>query len=119
MSAWAWTDEEELVIEKIQENESVPRAEAIRRMQRRKRDQRRAPDRFCQNPRCDRGDDGGPASVAHLRSDAMYCTEACKKAGQKSPNRQKQRSNRQCLCGSKGDKIGSKLPPYQEEESRA
>jgi hypothetical protein len=112
-----WSAEEEFVIATIQQNELVPRPEAIRRMQRRKKalsfsgtrppsedETRPAALRLCFNPRCTRGDDGGPASLAHLRADALYCNATCKEAGQKSPNRQNRASNRQCLRGPKGDK---------------
>jgi len=125
----SWSAEEELVIATIQQTELVSRLEAIRRMQRRKKassfsvtrprteqETRRATLRMCRNPRCTRGDDGGPASLGHLRADALYCDATCKKAGQRSPNRQNRPSNRQCLCGSKGDKSGSLLlPPYQRD----
>jgi hypothetical protein len=123
-----WSDEEEHVIATIQQVESVPRPEAIRRMQRRKKassfsvprphsdeETRRAALRLCRNPRCTRGDDGGPASLAHLRADALYCDPTCKKAGQRSPSRQNRPSNRQCLCGSKGDKSASRAPPLNAE----
>jgi hypothetical protein len=86
-----WSTEEELVIAKIQQTESVPRPEAIQRMQRRKklspldaaltlkRSTRPAPDRLCRNPRCTGGDDHRPGSLAHLRGDALYCNAACKR----------------------------------------
>jgi hypothetical protein len=92
MSEWSWTDGEELLIATIEENESVPRAEAIRRMQRRKDAARRkqARERLCQNQRCTKGARGGPNSLAHLRVDARYCDATCKKAVQRGPNRQKQ-----------------------------
>jgi hypothetical protein len=122
MAMLGWSDQEEFVIAGIQTSESVPRAEAIRRMQRRKRSKtfnQPSRTRTCQNPRCTRGDDGRPASLAHLRADAIYCDAACKKAGQRSPNRQKRASNRQCLCGSKGDKNGSLLSPHIAASSGA
>jgi hypothetical protein len=120
LPAAGWSDEEELVIATIQQAESVPRAEAIRRMQRRKHIPRRlATGRSCRNPRCTRGDDGGPGSIAHLRADAQYCNDACRMAAQRSPNRQNRTSNRQCLCGSKANKNGSMLPPHQTEELAA
>jgi len=76
-----------------------------------------ATERLCRNPRCTRGEDGGPASLAHLRADALYCDATCKKAGQRSSNRQHRSSSRQGLCGPKGDKIDSLLlPPYQHEQ---
>jgi hypothetical protein len=126
-----WSSEEELVIASIQEFESVPRAEAIRRMQRRKKASllglgclclnpekgtrlnnhlnapRPSAGRLCRNPRCTRGDDGGPGSLAHLRADALYCNATCKKAGQRSSKPEKRASNRQCLRGHKGDKSGA------------
>jgi hypothetical protein len=123
-----WSDEEELIIATIQKTDSVARPEAIRRMQRRKKTSgweafRRqivgTSGRACRNSRCTGGDDGGPASLAHLRADALYCDDACRKASQRSPNRQNQPSNRQCLCGSKPDKNSSPVPPHQEQESRA
>src|ERR1019366_3689938 len=124
-----WSAEEECVIATIQETELVSRPEAIRRMQRRKklsplataltsmkRGTKVATGRLCQNPRCTRGEDHGPGSLAHLRADALYCNATCKKAGQRSLRRENRSSNRQCLCGSKGDKSGSLLsPPYQRE----
>lgn len=45
--------------------------------------------RVCQNPRCRRGDGGGPGSLAHLRADAVYCNTTCKKAVQRRSNREK------------------------------
>lgn len=63
-----------------------------------------AAERLCRNPRCTRGEDGGPGSLAHLRADALYCGETCKKAAQRSPNCENRGSNRQCLCGFKRDK---------------
>ncbi len=122
-----WSAEEELTIATIQQAESVPRAEAIRRMQRRKHvpwrlrfsPKIRPTGRLCRNPRCTRGDDGGPGSLAHLRANALYCDSACKKAGQRSPNRQNRASNRQCLCGSKGDKSSSLAYPHQPEHCLA
>jgi hypothetical protein len=75
-----------------------------------------ATERLCRNPRCARGEDHGPGSLAHLRADALYCNATCKKAGLRSSKREKWASNRQCLCGSKGDKSGPLLlPPYQHE----
>jgi hypothetical protein len=120
----SWSDEEELLIAKIRETESVPRAEAIRRMQRRKKSSSPldagmefpSARRVCRNPRCRRGDGGGPASLAHLRADARYCTATCKKAGQRSSKRPKGASDSQCLCGPKGDKSGYPLSPYPEVE---
>ncbi len=110
LSETAWSEAEELIITAIRQTESVPRAEAIRRMQRRKKASRQrvtasGAGRLCRNPRCTRGDDGGPGSLAHLRADARYCNASCKKAVQRSPNRQNRPSNRQCLCGSKGGQI--------------
>lgn len=101
-----WSPREEQIIAELQHVESVPRAEAIRRMRRRKLDDLRGrtrsqaefladlgrslqSDRLCQNPSCTRGDGGTPASLAHLRADARYCSDVCKKAGQRSPNREK------------------------------
>jgi hypothetical protein len=121
-----WSDEEELIISTIQQTDSVSRPEAIRRMQRLKKSSRwtsfrketvLAGGRLRRNSRCTRGDNGGPGSLAHLRGDALYCDDACKKAAQRSPNRQKQPSNSQCLCGSKRDKNGSQLSPHQPGES--
>jgi hypothetical protein len=94
--ALAWSVEEELTIATIQQVESVPRAEAIRRMQRRKQALKSVFDpyvnstnpRLCRNPRCRRGDDKGPASLAHLRADAMYCNDACRMAATRSPKPQ-------------------------------
>ena len=110
LSPMGWSAEEELVIATIQQNESVPRPEAIRRMQRRKmksrmatnrtssmRDAAPAPGRVCRNPRCKRGDNQGPGSLAHLRADALYCNATCKKAGQRSLKLKNRASNRQCL----------------------
>jgi hypothetical protein len=120
----AWTDEEELVIATIQQADSVPRAEAIRRMQRRKKEAdwesfRReivlAGGRVCRNPRCTRGDENGPGSLAHLRVDSLYCDDACRMATHRSPNRAKRPSNHQCLCGSKPNKNGSLLSPHHAE----
>jgi hypothetical protein len=123
-TAQSWSAEEELIIKTIQHAESVPRAEAIRRMQRRKKTSRIATDRtsskrvavpaagrMCRNPRCTRGEDHIPGSLAHLRADALYCDATCKKAGQRSLKRENRASNRQCLSWSKGDKSGSLLSP--------
>ena len=86
MSEWAWTDEEELLIATIEENESVQRAEAIRRMQRRKKSGRiKLGVRICQNPRCTNGERCGPNSLTHLRVDARYCDTSCKKAASAGP----------------------------------
>jgi hypothetical protein len=123
-TAQSWSAEEELIIKTTQQIESVTRAEAIRRMQRRKKtsslsltrprfeqESRRAALRLCRNPRCTRGDDGGPGSLAHLRADALYCGDTCKKAAQRSPNRENWASNRQCLRAPKRDKIVSLEQP--------
>ena len=123
-TAQSWSADEEQIIATIQQAESVPRAEAIRRMQRRKKASSSVlgrlagptTQRLCRNPRCTRGDDGRPGSLAHLRADALYCNATCKKAGQRSLNCQNQPSNRQYLCGSKRDKVGSLAPPYCQEE---
>ena len=133
-----WSAAEERTIRTIQQTESVPRAEAIRRMRRRKLDDLKgrirplsegtgdhgngtstAPrrSRMCRNPRCTRGDDGGPGSLAHLRADALYCNATCKKAVQRSPKLENKTSNPQCLCGSKRGQMGSLVPPYQESAS--
>ncbi len=64
-------------------------------------------ERLCRNPRCARGDDDGPGSLAHLRADARYCDDTCKKPGQRSLRHENEALNRQCLCGSKRDKTGS------------
>jgi hypothetical protein len=113
-----WSAEEELIISTIQEAESVPQAEAIRRMQRRKTASRPRTDmpapttqRLCRNPRCTRGDECGPGSLAHLRADALYCNATCKKAVQRSSNRQNQASNRQCLSGSRRGQFSSLRSP--------
>jgi len=63
-----------------------------------------AAERLCRNPRCTRGDDGGPGSLAHLRADARYCDDTCRKAGQRSLRRENGASNRRCLCWSRRDK---------------
>ena len=127
-TAQSWSAEEELIINTIQQAESVPRAEDIRRMQRRKKASHLAsfrqetvpaPGRLCRNPRCTRGDDHGPASLAHLRADARYCGAACKKAVQRKPGLRNQASHRQCLRGSKRGQIGSLLSPHQPEEGGA
>jgi hypothetical protein len=98
-AAESWSAEEEMVIKTIQQTECVPRPEAIRRMQRRKKVSRWAAGgtspgcegilgsgRRCWNPRCTKGEDGGRGSLAHLRADARYCGAACKKAAQRSLN---------------------------------
>ena len=122
-----WSAEDESNITAIQQAESVPRAEAIRRMQRRKKTSTSVLEwpavprsrRLCQNPRCRRGDDGGAGSLAHLRADALYCGDACRMAAQRSPNRQHVPSNRQYLCGSKPNKFGTMLAPYMADEHDA
>jgi len=129
VSPMGWSAEEELVIATIQQTESVPRPEAIRRMQRRKRMSSvstdrplsrhgltRATGRLCQNPRRTRGEGRGPGSLAHLRADALYCNATCKKAGQRSLKRENRGLSRQCLCGSKGDKSESVAPPLHADE---
>jgi len=123
-SADTWSADEELTIAAIQEADSVSRAEAIRQMQRRKKAASSLPawlarpttTRLCRNPRCRRGDDGGPGSLAHLRADARYCDDTCKKAGQRSLRRENESSNRQYLRGSKRDKADSLAPSYCQEE---
>jgi len=116
-----WSDEEELIIATIQQADSLPRPEAIRRMQRLKKSSRWASfrretvlagGRVCRNSRCTQGNDGGPGSLVHLRADALYCDDACRMAARRSPNRLKQPSNRQCLCGSKANKKGSMPSPH-------
>lgn len=128
-TAQSWSAEEELIIATIRQTESVQRPEAIRRMQRRRklsslataltslqRGAILANGRLCRNSRCTRGEHNGPGSLAHLRAEALYCNAACKKAAQRSPNRENRASNRQCLCGPKRDKSRSLLsPPYQPE----
>lgn len=96
-----WTDREESVIAEISEREGVPRPEAIRRMRRRRLDDLKGRicslaelgidetsvqpmPRRCRNPRCTRGDDGGRGSLLHLRTDARYCDDACRKAVRRS-----------------------------------
>jgi hypothetical protein len=116
-TAQSWSVEEELTITTIQQTESVPRPEAIRRMQRRKHASRRlATGRVCRNPRCTKGEDGGPGSLAHLRADARYCNATCKKAVQRSSNHRNRASNRQYLCGSKRGQSGSVVPPLHADE---
>ena len=130
--AQSWSAEEELTIATIQQTESVPRPEAIRRMQRRKkmspltialtslnRGAVLATGRRCRNLRCSKGDDGGPGSLAHLRADARYCDATCKKAVQRSSKLRNRASNRQCLCGSKRGQSGSLVPPHQPERCPA
>jgi len=75
-----------------------------------------AAERLCRNPRCTRGDDGGPGSLAHLRADARYCDDTCKKAGQRSLRRENGASNGQCLCGSKRDNSVSLAVPLNADE---
>ena len=119
----SWSEEEELTIRTIQQAESVPRIEAIRRMRRRKKAASSLPvwlagpttARLCRNPRCRRGDDGGPGSLAHLRADARYCNDACTKAGQRSLKGENEPSNRQYLSGCKRDKINSPASPYERD----
>ena len=131
-SAPSWSAEEDLIIKTIQQAESVPRAEAIRRMQRLKkmsplataltslkREAVLVTGRLCRNPRCTKGEDGGPSSLAHLRTDARYCDPTCKKAVQRSSKRQNRASNRQCSCGSKRGQFGSVVLPHQPEQCLA
>jgi hypothetical protein len=77
-----------------------------------------AAERLCRNPQYIRGDDGGPGSLAHLRVDARYCDDTCKKAGQRSLRRENEASNRQCLCGSQRDKSGSLAHPITTKNER-
>jgi hypothetical protein len=73
-------------------------------------------ERLCRNPRCTRGEYGGPGSLAHLRANALYCDNACRMAAQRSPRREKDASDRQCLCGSKAHNVGSLAPSYYADE---
>lgn len=128
-TAHGWSTREERIIAAIQQSESVPRAEAVRRMRRRKLDDLKGRIRplaevigdpglrICRNPTCTRGDNGESGSLDHLRVDALYCDAACKKAAQRSPKREKRSSDRQCLCGLKGDKTASLRSPYTEAGS--
>jgi hypothetical protein len=117
VSPMGWSAEEELIIATIQRTEFVPRPEAIRLMQRRKHASRRlTASRLCRNPRCTRGEDRGPGSLAHLRVDALYCNATCKKAGQRSLKRENRGVSRQCLSGCKGDKSVSVALPLQADE---
>lgn len=75
-----------------------------------------AAERLCRNLRCTRGDDGGPRSLAHLRADALYCNDACRKGAERSPKRENQTPNRLYLCGSKPDNLGSLADPYYADE---
>jgi Family of unknown function (DUF6302) len=75
-----------------------------------------ATERLCRNPRCTRGEDGSPGSLAHLRADARYCNATCKKAVQRSSNHRNRASNRQYLCGSKRGQSGSVVPPLHADE---
>jgi hypothetical protein len=34
--------------------------------------------RFCQNPMCRRGENGQPASLAHLREGSRFCCDECR-----------------------------------------
>jgi hypothetical protein len=124
-----WSSDEELVISTIQQTELVSRSEAIRRMRRRKqlsplaaamaslkREAILISGRLCRNPRCTKGEDGGPGSLAHLRADARYCNATCKKAVQRSSNHRNRASNRQYLCGSKRGQSGSVVPPLHADE---
>jgi hypothetical protein len=135
--AESWSPAEEQIIAAIQQAEAVPRAEAIRRMRLLKLDDLRgrirrlfeaagdrtrgpgrAPGRWrvYRNALCVRGDDGGPGSLTHLRADAVYCNDACRMAARRSPKPQNWASNRQCLCGSKPNRIGSLVsPPWADE----
>jgi hypothetical protein len=72
-------------------------------------------ERLCRNPRCARGEDYGPGSLAHLRIDALYCNATCKKAAQRNPKHENRESNRQCLCGPKGDQSGCPVPSLLAE----
>jgi hypothetical protein len=96
--AESWSTREEQIIAAIQKAESAPRAEAIRRMRRHKLDDLKGRThrpsqaagaeaggpRICRNPRCTRGDDGGRASLAHLRAGAHFCDDACRKSATRS-----------------------------------
>jgi hypothetical protein len=37
-----------------------------------------APEGFCSNPYCTRGESGQPASLSHLRAGTRFCSAACK-----------------------------------------
>jgi Family of unknown function (DUF6302) len=75
-----------------------------------------AAERLCRNPRCTRGENRGPGALAHLRADALYCNDACRKAAERSPKPPNQPSNRQCSCGSKADNLGSPASPCYADE---
>jgi hypothetical protein len=135
----AWSANEERTIRAIQQAESVPRAEAIRLMRRRKLDDLKGRirplseatgvhgdrinakpcrSRTCRNPKCTRGDDGGPGLLAHLRANALYCNDACRKAAERSPKPTNQASNHQCSCGSKADNLGALAHPITTNNKR-
>jgi hypothetical protein len=40
--------------------------------------------KFCQNPGCKRGDNGQPASLAHLRMGSRFCSDDCRKHAHKN-----------------------------------
>jgi hypothetical protein len=43
--------------------------------------------RRCANPKCRKDQGKYPATIDHLRPGSLYCSESCKKAVQRSPNR--------------------------------
>jgi hypothetical protein len=54
---------------------------------------------YCQNPSCPNGEDGKPASLAHLRAGTRFCCESCKKQAQRSPNPQNRASKTPVFIG--------------------
>ena len=62
--------------------------------------------RFGRNRTRRRGEDGMPAGLDHLRANARFCSDTCKKQARRSPNRQKPARNRQCLRGVSSNTFG-------------
>lgn len=74
-----------------------------------------AAERLCRNPKCNRGENGVPRSIAHLRADSLYCDNACRMAAQRHPSQENHASGRQYSCGSKAHNFGSARSPYEDE----
>jgi predicted nucleic acid-binding Zn ribbon protein len=66
---------------------------------------------FCRNPNCKRGEDGKPASLAHLRAGTRFCSETCKKQAARSPNPQKPASKTPVFIGFSRDTSPGKAFP--------
>lgn len=44
------------------------------------------PEGYCANPDCPNGQNGQPASLAHLRAGTLFCSDTCRVQANRSPN---------------------------------